>query len=437
LSNNPLSKLWNDLISPHDSIKSEELQLKSQLLNITSIVLFLSGFTTISLLFIYIPRLRTYPGIQLSFFLILGFPIIYALNKKGRFNLAATLMVILLLISTLAANFTPQSAAEPAALVVLPVFVAAFFLHPRMVPTVTLIQLVIVGALLLWAPGLEMPEYLYAFTTIIFLDLVVNLYVFHQMRVERVRQSVVLKIEKDYSEDLENKVEERTNELIEKTKEIESFSYSVSHDLRAPLRHISGFGQILEENYSEKLGSEGKEYLQRMINAAQRMNNLIDDLLKLSRISQQELFIKKVKISDMVNSIIEQQKQYTIDREIEFTVVEGINIQADENLIRIALENLINNALKFTEDKSPAIIEFGANRQNDQMVYFIRDNGIGFNDAYHDKLFVPFQRLHNNAEIGGTGIGLSIVKRIIDRHSGNIWVESEINVGTTFYFSIS
>jgi light-regulated signal transduction histidine kinase (bacteriophytochrome) len=281
-----------------------------------------------------------------------------------------------------------------------------------------------------------MPEYLYAFVTIIFLDITVNLYIFYQMWVERLRQNILMQNEKRYSENLENKVEERTRKLVAKTKELESFSYSISHDLRAPLRHIAGYGQIIEEDHSAQLDPEGKTYLKRIIESAQRMNQLIDDLLLLSKVSQRELTIETINASSLVKEVLGNFQKSDPNRAVALNVAEDIVVEADKNLFLILLENLVGNSWKFTSEESLTMIEFGEILENDVPTYFIKDNGVGFDQAFSDKIFLPFQRLHEDERFDGTGIGLAIVKRIIDMHSGKIWVESEIEKGTFFYFSL-
>jgi PAS domain S-box-containing protein len=194
--------------------------------------------------------------------------------------------------------------------------------------------------------------------------------------------------------ELEKRVIERTAQLEAANKEMEAFSYSVSHDLQAPLRHITGFGQILEESISDKLDSTEKDHLERIITSTTRMTMLIDDLLQLSRISQQELLRGEVNLSEIISEITDNQKQSSSDRDVEVVIAKEVIVQADENLMRIALDNLISNAWKFTKMKAPAVIEFGVDRQNGLSIYFIKDNGIGFDQALGNKAFEPFQRLH-------------------------------------------
>jgi light-regulated signal transduction histidine kinase (bacteriophytochrome) len=238
------------------------------------------------------------------------------------------------------------------------------------------------------------------------------------------------------NEDLELRVIERTTQLEAVNKELETFAYSVSHDLRAPLRSIDGFSQILLEDYIDKLDNEGKDYLQRVRAASQRMGELIDDLLNLSRVTRGEMCRETVELSALAHTISAELQQSQPERQVEFIITPGLVANGDARLLRAAFDNLLGNAWKFTGKRELALIEFGCFENNGQAVYYIGDNGVGFDMAYADKLFGAFQRLHAPSEFEGTGIGLATVQRIIHRHGGNIWAESEVDKGTTFYFSL-
>jgi len=248
------------------------------------------------------------------------------------------------------------------------------------------------------------------------------------------------KAEKEITElnaELEHRVIERTAQLSAANKELEAFSYSVSHDLRAPLRSIDGFSQALLEDYPNKpLDDTGKTYLDRVRRATQRMGLLIDDMLKLSRITQTEMKQESIDISAMVREIMETQGQSEPDRAVDISVQEGIMVEGDPYLMRIAMENLVNNAFKFTGKTADPRIAFGTVLGDGETVYFIRDNGAGFDMAYVGKLFGAFQRLHTSDEFPGTGIGLATVQRVIHRHGGRVWAEGEIGKGATFYFAL-
>jgi len=225
-------------------------------------------------------------------------------------------------------------------------------------------------------------------------------------------------------------------ELVAANRELEAFSYSVSHDLRAPLRSIDGFSQALMEDYTEVLDKQGKEYLQRVQKASQHMGQLIDDMLKLSRLSRAEMTINKVDLSETAAIIMERFKKEDPLRKIDFVKQNNLVTEGDPNLLNILLENLLGNAWKFTKKCKRARIEFGKKQHNHETVFFIKDNGAGFDMKYANKLFIPFQRLHDDADYPGTGIGLGIVSRIIHRHGGQIWAEAEENKGATFYFTL-
>ncbi|PKN05460.1 MAG: hypothetical protein CVU74_01705 [Deltaproteobacteria bacterium HGW-Deltaproteobacteria-9] len=264
--------------------------------------------------------------------------------------------------------------------------------------------------------------------------------------------------------DLEQRVVERTAQLVEANKELESFSYSVSHDLRAPLRGIGGFGKALLEEYQGRpLDETGMDYLKRIRRATQNMGFLIDDLLKLSKVTRIDLHTESVDLSSMVREIAEDYRKNNPARVVEMIIRDGITGRCDPVLMKIVVGNPLDNAWKFTGTNEQARIEFGATVKDDvlvksrfspppaggdegeggirksdgETVYFIRDNGVGFDMAYVDKLFGAFQRLHATEDFPGTGIGLATVRRIIHRHGGRVWAEGEVGKGATFYFTIA
>jgi PAS domain S-box-containing protein len=238
------------------------------------------------------------------------------------------------------------------------------------------------------------------------------------------------------SEELELRVAQRTGQLEAANKEMEAFTYSVSHDLRAPLRLIDGFSLALLEDYEDKLDEEGKSYLHFVRDSAQRMARLIDDLLRLSRIGRAEMHFEMVDLSALAESVIAELRQQDPDRRVDVTIQPGLAARGDMGLLRVVLENLLGNAWKYTGKTTNARMEFGMTQQDSERVYFVRDNGAGFDMAYASKLFAPFQRLHTEAEFSGTGIGLSIVRRIITRHGGRVWAEGEVGKGATIYFTL-
>ncbi|HZV34078.1 MAG TPA: PAS domain S-box protein [Verrucomicrobiae bacterium] len=235
---------------------------------------------------------------------------------------------------------------------------------------------------------------------------------------------------------LEKRVAERTAQLQASNQELEAFSYSVSHDLRAPLRSIDAFSQLVREDYQDKLDSQGKEYLGIVGNASRQMGQLIDDLLHLSRVTRTEMRRGPVDLSALAEMIVTNLRQLEPARQVEMTIEPNLQAQGDVQLLRVVLENLLNNAWKFTSRKPGARIEMGAEGQNGERVFFVRDNGAGFDMSYSNKLFTAFQRLHSTSEFPGHGIGLATVQRIIHRHGGRIWADAAVDKGATFYFTL-
>ncbi len=220
-------------------------------------------------------------------------------------------------------------------------------------------------------------------------------------------------------------------------RELEAFSYSVSHDLRAPLRAIDGFSQALLDDYQNLLDDRGGEYLRRVRGATQRMAQLIDDLLKLSRLTRGELNLGEVDLSTLARGVVAELQKSQPGRRVSFRIARVLSARCDPHLLKVVLENLLGNAWKFTGKKGEATIEFDATEIGGTVAYFVRDDGAGFDMAYSDKLFATFQRLHLEKEFPGTGIGLSLVQRIIRRHGGRVWAEGAVGQGATFYFTLT
>jgi PAS domain S-box-containing protein len=235
---------------------------------------------------------------------------------------------------------------------------------------------------------------------------------------------------------LNGDLKQHASQLEAANKELESFSYSVSHDLRAPLRSIDGFSHALLEDYGEQLPSEARNYLERVRNAAQRMAELIDDLLNLSRLTRTPLQPRLINLSKVAEELSLALQEEHPDRQATFSITPDMMVYADPNLLRIVLDNLLNNAWKFTSKREHTTIDFGQQSMSKERVFYVRDNGIGFDMAFVDKLFGVFQRLHPVSDFPGTGVGLATVQRIVKIHGGRIWAESTVDQGATFYFTL-
>jgi light-regulated signal transduction histidine kinase (bacteriophytochrome) len=241
---------------------------------------------------------------------------------------------------------------------------------------------------------------------------------------------------KQMNAELEQRVTERTRQLEAANRELESFAYAVSHDLRAPLRSMSGFSQILRESAPAGLDDKSKHYLQRIHEASQRMSSLIEDLLGLSRISRSELNPRPVNLSQVAHEAAAALRERHPERPVQLEIAPDMAVQGDARLLRIAMDNLLANAWKYTSRAAQPRIAVGMQHGDQGPVYFVRDNGVGFDMAYAHKLFVPFQRLHPEAEFAGSGIGLVTIQRILARHGGRIWTESAPDQGATFFFTL-
>jgi len=252
-----------------------------------------------------------------------------------------------------------------------------------------------------------------------------------------IRDVTERKLDEEKIRKLNEDLNERAIQLEATNKELEAFSYSVSHDLRAPLRTIDGFSLAVLEDYGDQLTDEGRNYLMRIRAAAQRMAQLIDDLLNLSRVTRAPLNPEATNLSTIAQHIIRDLQQTNPDRIVEFSIMPNIVVNSDPRLMKVVLENLLNNAWKFTSKQEFAHVEFGTSDNPDNgRVFYVRDNGAGFDMAYVNKLFGAFQRLHTSSEFPGIGIGLAIVQRIINRHGGRVWAEGDLDKGAVFYFTL-
>jgi PAS domain S-box-containing protein len=237
---------------------------------------------------------------------------------------------------------------------------------------------------------------------------------------------------------LNKELEHRAMELENANKELEAFSYSVSHDLRSPLQNIDSFSRVLMEDYANQLDPEGLDCVQRLRGSCQHMEDIIDALLTLSNMMRKELLVDHLDLTALANAVAADLKQKNPDRLVDWVIAEGLTAEGDAQLLRVVLENLFGNAWKFTANRPRARIEFGALPQsNGARTYFVRDDGAGFDMARASNLFTPFKRLHDQSEFRGTGIGLATVKRVIRRHQGKIWAEGVVNHGATFCFTLT
>ena len=235
---------------------------------------------------------------------------------------------------------------------------------------------------------------------------------------------------------LEQRVAQRTAELVTINQELESFTYSVSHDLRAPLRHVDGYAQILEEEYGPQMSPDAQKLTKKIRQGSQNMGRLVDDLLNLSHVGKTELTLRRVALNPLVEEVLAEIKLETANRQIEWQVGKLPSLECDPGLVKQVFTNLLANAVKYTRPREQTQIEVGELNQNGENAIYVRDNGVGFNMKYSSKLFGVFQRLHRSEEFEGTGVGLATVARIVRKHGGRIWAEAEVNKGATFFFTL-
>jgi light-regulated signal transduction histidine kinase (bacteriophytochrome) len=240
-------------------------------------------------------------------------------------------------------------------------------------------------------------------------------------------------VEADPNKAPEHKIDPRMSAV---DLELESFIYSVSHDLQAPLRHIKGFSALLEDEYSELLKGEGSDYIERVHQACDRMQQQLSDLLQLSRNTRGRMFPSRINLGDIARAVLDEYHQNEPDRNVKITISGNLEAEGDQRLLLVMMRHLLDNAWKFTRERDPAEISFGVQEFDDGRIFFIRDNGTGFDRSVADKLFLPFRRFHGD-EYEGHGIGLATALRIINRHEGKIWIESKPDSGTTCYFTLS
>jgi signal transduction histidine kinase len=250
------------------------------------------------------------------------------------------------------------------------------------------------------------------------------------------RETGRLNLAKEELKQVNERLERQTGELSETNIELESFAYSVAHDLRAPLRQIAGYSNVVLQDYGPKLDEEGRHYLEKVGDGARKMGHLVDDLLSLSKVGRQELLLQKTVLDSLVRHVVEDLAPECSGREFEWRIGGLFSAECDPGLMKQVFVNLLSNAVKYTGKRERAVIEVGQTVQNKQRVIFVRDNGVGFEMQYAGKLFGVFQRLHKARDFEGTGVGLAIVQRIIRKHGGQIWAEAELDQGATFFFTL-
>lgn len=227
-----------------------------------------------------------------------------------------------------------------------------------------------------------------------------------------------------------------TSQIERYERDLEAFNYSVSHDLRGPVRWINGFSQALLEDHGEKLDEQGKDYIQKLRSAGRRIERLVEDLLRLSQASRREMVRERLDLSSVAKAVAEDLREKESERQVNFVIATDVKVSGDADLLRIVLENLMGNAWKYTSRRPEARIEFGIMTDRGEQVCFVRDNGVGFEMHYAEKIFDAFERLHSSEDFEGTGIGLATVKRIVERHGGHVWARGEVNKGATFFFTL-
>jgi light-regulated signal transduction histidine kinase (bacteriophytochrome) len=287
---------------------------------------------------------------------------------------------------------------------------------------------------------------IFLLTILLAISVLVTLLAYRRKRqVERANQELENQIaERERAEEevrklnaaLEQRVAERTRELDAANKELEAFSYSISHDLRAPLRAIDGFSKAVLDEYADKLDQQACGYLQRVRAGTQKMSRLIDDLLNLSRLSRGALRKESINVTALAREVVAELQEREPSRKVAIEIADGLTAQGDARLTTIVLMNLLGNAWKYTAKRPESQIAFGQESNGNETIFYVRDNGAGFDMAYADKLFAPFQRLHQDSEFEGTGIGLATVQRIVSRQGGRVWAKAAVDQGATFFFTL-
>jgi signal transduction histidine kinase len=428
---------------------------KNRVANLMHLILLFNGVFIFLLLIGFLAsglsQVRNIAPIVVSFFIYFIF---YVLLKKGYVNLSAFSFVIVSYLVLTIVILVYGGVQVPHLFLYFVTIVIASAVLPEFYAIATYVLVMVSAIVMYWAenagllptffvPILDISSLVILGSNLVIMASIIYLSnrSFRQaLRLYKDELETRKKAEKEILQlnlELEQRVQERTSQLEDANKELETFSYSVSHDLRAPLRAMSGFASIVLENTKDDIDDESVGYLIRIENAAQKMDLIIKGLLDLSRISRENLKIDDVNLSRIAREIVSDLPSRELKQEAIIKIDEGIHTKGDERLLRVLLLNLINNAWKFSRDRKKASIEFSVVEDDGQRIFSVKDNGVGFDRSYTQKLFTPFQRLHSESEFEGSGIGLATCKKIVQRHGGEIWAESEVGKGATFFFTLS
>jgi signal transduction histidine kinase len=431
---------WSRLVSPLVPYADPGRQLDARVVGaISSTLFFVFGLAQL-LMEIFLADFHTSAGHVVGYSMMMAS---FVLNRVGRYQPAALILVVMFGLVPLLRVFSGASntPVSTLAFITLSLLLGGVLLSGRALLVVAAMEFLAVLAL-----SFAMPEViqdrngLVDIVLILIVGTVISVFgIRHRIRVENRRRADLEASEKRYrelSEQLEQRVKERTAELESTNQELESFSSSVSHDLRSPLMGVDGYAAIISQDYANVLDADAQDLLSNIRSAAKRMSRLIDDLLKLARMTRSTLTRTRCDVSARCAAIIKELRVGEPGRSVVLDVDPNLIAQADETLLGVVLENLLGNAWKFTRGKTDARITVGKTKHEGALAYFVRDNGAGFDMAYSDKLFAPFQRLHSAKDFEGNGVGLASVERVVKRHGGWIRAEGKPNEGATFFFTL-